>query len=398
MKIGEAIVRDTTKVTKNWTKYKERRIRSYGRATWTPPRIKKVTIKDIAWRVMPDAYAKAAGGIGKCQPRQIFYAARPMILDELDDEKDVSSVYFTQTLLPDFMAAHSSETASWDILWDERGHFAEPHTGKEIGIGTVAVRNYLSRTRAGADTTIGQLKTDYPTTGPRHRYRNVLLIEKEGFREIFEHVQLDQRYDLAIMSSKGMNTTAARTIVEKLPGVRFLVLHDFDKSGFSILGTLTRSTRRYHFHRCADIVDLGIRLEDVNAAELASEPVRYPNGSERNLRLNGASRDEVDFLVGGRQRVELNAFTSDHLIEWIEAKLKEHGVEKIIPDAETLADAYQRAVLVNEINEKIDQAVEDASDEDVPKTLARQVKARLKKDPTLAWDQAVTQIVEKRRR
>ena len=138
MKIGEAIVRDTTKVTKNWTKYKERRIRSYGRATWTPPRIKKVTIKDIAWRVMPDAYAKAAGGIGKCQPRQIFYAARPMILDELDDEKDVSSVYFTQTLLPDFMAAHSSETASWDILWDERGHFAEPHTGKEIGIGTVA--------------------------------------------------------------------------------------------------------------------------------------------------------------------------------------------------------------------------------------------------------------------
>ena len=56
------------------------------------------------------------------------------------------------------------------------------------------------------------------------------------------------------------------------------------------------------------------------------------------------------------------------------------------------------AVLVHEINEKIDQAVEDASDEDVPKTLARQVKARLKKDPTLAWDEALTEIVEKRRR
>ena len=103
--------------------------------------------------------------------------------------------------------------------------------------------------QAHADTTIGELRTRYPTVGPQHRFANVLLIEKEGFQQIFEHVKLDTRYDLAIMSSKGMNTTAARTLVEKLPGVRFLVLHDFDKAGFSILGTLTRSTRRYHYHR-----------------------------------------------------------------------------------------------------------------------------------------------------
>ena len=101
------------------------------------------------------------------------------------------------------------------------------------------------------------------------------------------------------MSSKGMNTTSARTLVEKLLGIRFLVLHDFDKAGCSILGTLTRSTRRYHFDRRADIVDLGIRLEDVNAEEFLSEPVHYPGGSERNLRVNGASHDEIDFLVDG---------------------------------------------------------------------------------------------------
>ena len=271
MRIGEAIIKDATKVTKSWTKYQERRIRSYGRATWTPPRVKKVTIKDIAWRIMPEAYKKAAGGVGMCAPRQIFYVARPMILDELDDEKDVNSVYFTQTLLPDFMSGHPSETAGWDIIWDERGHFREPHTDKEIGLGTLAVRNYLAAGRNGADTTLELLKTRYPTLGPRHRFANVLLIEKEGFQQIFEHVGLDTRYDLAIMSSKGMNTTSARTLVEKLLGIRFLVLHDFDKAGCSILGTLTRSTRRYHFDRRADIVDLGIRLEDVNAEEL---PVR----------------------------------------------------------------------------------------------------------------------------
>ena len=75
MKIGEAIIADTKKVTKSWTKYQERRIRSYGRATWTPSRVKKESIKDIAWRVMPEAYSKAAGGVGMCQPRQIFYVA-----------------------------------------------------------------------------------------------------------------------------------------------------------------------------------------------------------------------------------------------------------------------------------------------------------------------------------
>src|SRR5206468_1477902 len=152
---------------------------------------------------------------------------------------------------------------------------------------------------------------------------NVLLIEKEGFGELFNRAQIAQRYDLAVMSSKGMNSTAARTLVEKLPGVRFLVLHDFDKSGFSILGTLTRSTRRYHFERLADIVDLGIRLADVKAEGLEAERVRYTQDPEENLRLNGATAAEIDFLLSnGGQRVELNAFDSDHLIEWLERKLQ----------------------------------------------------------------------------
>lgn len=321
-----------------------------------------------------------------------------MILDELDDDRSVDSVYFTQTLLPDYIAAHPSETVSWDIIWDERGHFREPHTKEQIGLGTLAVRSYLSRCRVGADTEIELLKTRYPTIGPSRRFSNVLLIEKEGFQQIFEHVKLDARYDLAIMSSKGMNTTSARTMVEKLPGVRFLVLHDFDKAGFSILGTLTRDTRRYHFHRRADIVDFGVRLEDVEAEDLASEPVHYPGGSRRNLRTNGATPEEIEYLVGGRQRVELNALTSDHLIELIERKLDEHGVKKIIPDDETLADAYQRAALIEKINSHIEEAREAESTARVPKTLARQVRVSLKQDPTLSWDEAVYEIVEKRRR
>lgn len=244
---------------------------------------------------------------------------------------------------------------------------------------------------------IDPLSTDYPTLGPQHRYRHVALIEKEGFQQLFAHVGLDTRYDLAIMSSKGMNTTAARTLVEQLPGVRFFVLHDFDKAGFSILGTLTRSTRRYHFERLADIVDLGIRLEDVQTEHLESEPVRDRGDDPReNLRMNGATEPDIRFLVGGQQRVELNAFDSDHLIAWLEKKLHRHGVKKLIPDDATLADAYRRAILVHTINTKIEEAREAAEkvaeQASVPKNLLHQVRRRLKQHPTMSWDDAVADL------
>ena len=58
------------------------------------------------------------------------------------------------------------------------------------------------------------------------------------------------------------------------------------------------------------------------------------------LRRHGATEDEIDFLL--HRRVELNAFASDALVAWIERKLEEHGVAKIVPDDDTLANAYRR--------------------------------------------------------
>ena len=50
--------------------------------------------------------------------------------------------YFTQTLLPDYIAEHS-EAATWNVVFDARGHFTEPHTKRSIGLGTLEVRDYL---------------------------------------------------------------------------------------------------------------------------------------------------------------------------------------------------------------------------------------------------------------
>jgi DNA topoisomerase VI subunit A len=53
--------------------------------------------------------------------------------------------------------------------------------------------------------------------------------------------------DIAIMSTKGMSTTAARLLLDRLARRidKVLVAHDFDVSGFSIFGTLGTDGRRY---------------------------------------------------------------------------------------------------------------------------------------------------------
>ena len=51
---------------------------------------------------------------------------------------------------------------------------------------------------------------------------------------------------------------------------------------------------------------------------------------------NGATPEEAEFLL--ERRVELNAMPSDVFITWLEAKLKKHGIKKIVPDANMLAN------------------------------------------------------------
>ena len=250
----------------------------------------------------------------------------------------------------------------------------------------------------------------FPTCGPTHRYQAILFIEKEGFLPLFEKVELAKRYDIAIMSTKGMSSTASRLLVDRLcssHGIPLLVLHDFDKAGFSIVGTLRRDTRRYEFEHDIEVVDLGLRLGDVEKYDLPSESVAYGKSNpKRNLRENGATAAEIEFLTSGSisgwhpefrgQRVELNAFTSGQLIEWIESKLKECGIEKLVPEGEILEQAYRRAAEARYFQDQAEeiraQAAEYGEQVTVPTTLASQVAELLKKNPKWSWDEAVDRI------
>ena len=134
---------------------------------------------------------------------------------------------------------------------------------------------------------------------------------------MFNAVRLAERYDLAIMSTKGMSVTASRMLLDQLSNrglKRILVLHDFDVSGFSIFGTLGTSSRRYRFTNDAPLIDLGLRLDQVEEMDLESEPVPVKDDWEKRaatLKRHGATAAEIDFLR--HRRVEINAMTSRQL-------------------------------------------------------------------------------------
>jgi hypothetical protein len=390
--IADDILTGVESVTKEWTKQRKAEQR-HASARWRRANIgaPRYTVKDSAWDVMEDAYLQAsANGTLPATARQVMYAARPQI--QKDTGRQLDDQYFTQTLLPDYIEEYGVD---WDVVFDDRGHFSEPHTDHVIGLGTLSVRHYLASVEeigfSGPSFDPGKLKTK----GPRGCYSAILFIEKEGFLPLFRAVRLAERFDIGIMSTKGMSVTAARQLVDKICGdhdIPLLILHDFDKSGFSIAGTFQRDTRRYAFQNEIEVIDLGLRLEDIEG--LQSEPAFDKGSIEKrrwNLRMNGATREEIEFLLN--RRVELNAMPSDRLIAFIENKLETHGVEKIVPDKKELAEAFRRFKRGERIKKivKAELKIKDEI-EQVPDNLEDAVAEILAEDRKLRWIDAVQRI------
>lgn len=405
---GAALADAVVHVSKMWAKKEKTRERTRRAVEVARPRgSDKASLKQAATEVMAEAYRLASGGGAfPAHARQIFYQARPLIQRLIN--RTVESRYFTQTLLPDYMAEHPDETAGWDVVYDARGRLLEPHTGRQVELGTLGVRGYLSScgvAPAGpyADAITPQLLA---TTGPRHRYRALLFVEKEGFHPLFRRVRLADRFDVAILSTKGMPTTACRKLVEELCGgddaILLLVLHDFDEAGLKMVATLRADTRRYRFRRPPRVVDLGVRLADAAAYQLDGEEVEYSYNPAQRLRRYGATEAEVHYLYGrpghtAARRVELNAFTSGQLVEWVEGKLREHGCgEKVVPDAATLErtcrDAAAALLLRDRVRLAEVEARRLAADLPLPADLADRVRG-LVTGTASPWDAGCVELV-----
>jgi hypothetical protein len=230
--------------TKQWTRTVKAEERSPSARMYRASRMTRergVSLKEAAAEIMEQAHLKTSGnGSLPANARQVMYAARGHIQKETGRQLD--DKYFTQILLPNYVEEHDCD---WDVIYDARGHFTEPHDGQYIGLGTLEVRNYLADLHDPSivDASLSQAKVT--TNGPSGSFGAVLFIEKEGFDPILRAARIAERFDVAIMT-----VTAARLLADEMCSehdIPLLLLHDFDKAGFSILGTLQRDTRRYQF-------------------------------------------------------------------------------------------------------------------------------------------------------
>ena len=407
-KVAAAVVKVVKDVTKTWAKVRkaeERDVSRKERRRELMVRQRREKQNHVAFEIMEAAYRKVSGSKNLwANARQIMYAARDEIQER--SEKSLTANYFTQTLLPDFMTANKRLTANWKVAFDDRGHFADPHTGLMIGLGTVAVREYIESLRELEIKAATVAPAHVITKGPHGSFGAVLYIEKEGFMALLDEEKLAQRFDLAIMSSKGMSVTAARELADEVCHhwrVPLYVLHDFDKAGFSIVaGFEQRQSRRYTFQNQIKVFDLGLRMDDVRHLIRArkDEAAAQERGSaakrRANMLHNGATPEEAEYLL--TRRVELNAFTSEEFIAFVERKLTEHGVGKIVPTKAVLNTTYRTLAQGREVEKIIKRELRKLNGNRsvrVPSNLMQQVEDYLRRNPTHRWDKAVATLVRR---
>ncbi len=299
------------------------------------------TIKAIVFKAIPEGWRLATGdGEYPTSPRNIFYQIRDTVNAQLGTDKDgkpqtLDYEYFRGTLLPEYQA--SRETPLQGIYYEPVGKLREPHTDGEIALGTEEVEGYEF---------------------PEYTYNKILYVEKNLW-PILSTAKIGERYDMALVFSRGYATVAARELFARAhtaENYKLFVLHDADPAGYEIARTLREETKRMPEHRI-EVIDIGFFLEEALDMGLRVEEFIRKRQLSQKLVLN---EKEVQYFGGEQiawgkhpmwrcQRIELNMMTAPQTIEYIERKLREHGAdEKVIPPAEPLAaackDRYEQQV------------------------------------------------------
>ena len=370
----------------------------------------RIAFTDVARRIIPEAYRIASGGgTLPASKRQIYYAAREKFRQatgRMIEQKTCDG------LLLKYMNRHRQETAEWKVTADPRGSLVVPNTFKEVRVpcGTLQIDSHMAMIRMMPDghaDAMPSVPIEWPSMAPGQRYRAVLYIEKEGFEPLLQSVRLAERFEIAVLSCKGMSVVAARKFVDHVcrvnGGVPLYTVHDFDLSGFFIAARLTTVSDEaelqdrvaYRFKNQINETDFGLRLDDAIRYQLADERCKAPGYIDPSLRL---TPQEAHFLKSGR-RIELNAFTAPQFIEWIEGKLRDAGLtERMLPTEDVLGRAYRQAIVTSIVNEGIQKihaaATITARATSIPENLAEIVRdeMRTRDNP---WDVAVYRVAER---
>jgi hypothetical protein len=292
------------------------------------PKERHVSQKDIVLENLDAVIAKVSdNGKYRFNSRQLLYRLRPIIKDELD--KELTEGNFN-AIITDYEVEHGEIPGMYR---EPRGSIYHPHLHETIPLGTLTVEDYER---------------------PIWNFNKVVYIEKEGFSEALKDNGWPERHDCMVMSSKGNTTRAAKDLIDKLakhdePCTIYCV-HDADAYGTMIYQTFQEATRA-RGARKIQIINLG--LEPWEAVEMSLEVEDVEKGDRRKPAANYVlEREDGDYWEEWLQthRVELNAMTTPEFIEWLDAKMAEHGDGKLIPPPD---------VLTTELDEQLEHEVRD---------------------------------------
>src|SRR5262249_59710515 len=104
-----------------------------------------------------------------------------------------------------------------------------------------------------------------------------------------------------------------------------------DRGGLTVPGAPEGYPRRYSFSCDPHVIDLGLRLADVRELDLQDEEVfdkGRPSVRRANLRENGATGEEIEFLL--HRRVERKATNSGQLVAGLWKQVQQRRSPQIV--------------------------------------------------------------------
>ena len=294
---------------------------------------------DILERYLHSAVRRASGdGALRFSLRQLFYALRPYVLEQAEN-KELDYNYFSA-----WVGKYESVNGEIEGMYrDPRGTLIHPHTRETIPIGTIAVEEYKR---------------------PEWTFNKILYCEKEGLFQILLQSGFPERYDCALLSSKGFASRAVRDLIDLLgedgEEIHVFCIHDADGPGTAIYeglveGTVARAARRVKVHNLGlepwEAVAAGLQVETFERRKQRTVVAKYVYNHDKDRSLEFAPGAETDSDLWGddwaewlqTRRVELNAMTSPQFLEWLESKFREIDTKKIVPPSRTLEKKLREA-------------------------------------------------------
>ena len=342
-----------------------------GRRAFAP---RQQSQKEIVFANLEAAVAKVSkDGRYRFNQRHLFYELRPILIEATGNEPEYETF---ARILTDY------ENDFGDIpgmYRDARGTLYHPHRGEDIPLGTLEVERY---------------------SRPEWTFNKILYIEKEGFFGLLKAERWPEKHDCALLTSKGQATRAVKDLLDLLgeteEELTFYCVHDADAYGTLIYQALQEGTRTRP-GRKVKIINLGLDPWEGVEMGLQSESVttdkkRHPVGSY-------VSPKWEDWLQ--RNRVELNAMTTDVFLDWLDRKMHEQGDGKLIPPTDVIRgemEARVRDQLRRRLTDRIlaearlDDQVAAAVNgvmtngfDSVVEVAGETLRARLKRDPEKSW-------------